>query len=52
MVNVDPELLNQLRGPKDVVLDLDFHPKLNQVNLKFTVNLYLEEGVVWPRHCT
>ncbi len=33
MTDADPELLHQLRGPKDVILDLDFHPKSKQVSL-------------------
>ena len=31
MTEADPELLHQLRGPKDVIMDLDFHPKSKQV---------------------
>ena len=31
MTEADPELLHQLRGPKDVIMDIDFHPKSKQV---------------------
>ena len=40
MADSDPELLHQLRGPKDVILDLDFHPKSKQVK----INSFVEAG--------
>ena len=38
MTDSDPELLHQLRGPKDVIMDLDFHPKSKQVKIIYVLN--------------